>query len=248
MKNIKKGIKNDFDSIEHRSKEEMLGFAGIRPSAPRKRRRLCADRLISVALAAAMLLSFGAILTLAENNNALIDEIFVKIENMFPDKDAEKSPAPIDRRMKPSNEFNVLLLDYANDSKYYYRSVKDAVADYGENLYYPAYEGYENAFQAHIIYSMRGDNPSFQIEYARETLEICWIKIGVTVANGGMNPFVEKYESHGAEFYISEYIKEGPNNYSGHLVEGVLEGNSYQFFVKTVEEGKLIVDSLAKAE
>ncbi len=166
----------------------------------------------------------------------------------------EAEEAVIERSEKCTADFNVHILDYINDSSCYYRSVKDVVADYGEDLYYPAYEGYENACQAYIIYAERGYADGrigpkvLQIEYACEYLEICWIKIGATVANEGMNPVAEIYESHGAEFYISEYFEEGPNNYGGHIVEGVIEGNCYQFFVKTVEEGKLIVDSLTKAE
>ena len=157
----------------------------------------------------------------------------------------------IERSEKYSNEFNVLTLDYVNDSDCFYKSVKDAVADYGTDLYYPAYEGYENAFQAHIIYSARGESGEgpkvLQIEYAREDLEICWIKIGVTaIESYDLNTAI--YESNGTVFYFGEYHEEGPNGYGGHIVEGILDGNCYQFFVKTVEEGKLIVDSLTKAE
>ena len=154
----------------------------------------------------------------------------------------------IERSEKYSNEFNVLTLDYVNDSDCFYKSVKDAVADYGTDLYYPAYEGYENALQAYIIYVSRGDSHVFQIEYARENLEICWIEVGATNACESTDPQAQKYESHGTVFYISPYREEGPNGYGGHIVEGVLDGSCYKFFVKTAEEGKSIADSLTKAE
>ncbi len=158
----------------------------------------------------------------------------------------------IERSEKWSSDFDVLMNDYVGSSVCYYSSVKDAIADYGTDLYYPAYEGYENASSASIIYSARGENGEgpkvFQIEYAREDLEICWIEVGVTFAGESMNPYAEKYESHETVFYICQYAEEGPNGYGGHYVQGVLEGNCYSFFTKTHEEAKLIIDSLTKAE
>ena len=248
MRRIKKGIVKDLNSITHRTKKEMLSVAGAPLCSRKCTRRVSPSKLIPIALAAAILLSFGAILTLAENGNALIDEIFVKIQSIFPDKESQEAPPPIDRRTKWSNEFSVLLLDYSGNSNYFYRSVKDVVADYGEDLYYPAYEGYENAYAAHIIYTAKGGTPVFQIEYARENLEICWIEVGATFANESMDPLAQKYESHGTVFYFSPYREEGPNGYGGHIVEGVLDGSCYKFFVRSAEEGKLIVDSLTKAE
>ncbi len=249
MKRIKKGIVNDLDSIAHKPKEEMLKAAGAPLNTKPRARRIPLIKLIPIAVAAAILLSFGAMLTLAEGGNTFIDDIFVKIQNIFPaEAEKEESRLPIDRRTKWSNEFNVFMNDYSSECVYYYRSVKDAVADYGTDLYYPAYEGYENALRADIIYSVRGGTSVFQIEYARESLELCWIEVGATFANGSMDPDAEKYESHGTVFYIGQYREEGPNGYGGHSVEGILDGNRYQFFVKTVEEAKLIVDSLTKAE
>ena len=185
--------------------------------------------------------------------NAPVDEAFAL--EATDDTEApvieEEPKETVERSEKYSDDFNVLTLNYVDDSVCYYKSVKDAVADYGEDLYYPAYEGYENAYAAHIIYSARGERGEgpkvLQIEYAREDLEICWIKLGVTaIESYGLD--VEAYESNGTVFYFGEYREEGPNGYGGHNVEGVLDGNCYQFFVKTIEEGKLIVDSLTKAE
>lgn len=248
MRKIKKGIVKDFNNVTHRSKREMLSAAGAPLNPKPHAGNFSPIKLIPIALAVAILLSFGAILTLAENGNVLIDEIFVKIQNIFPDDDSQSAPPHIDRRTKYSNEFNVLMLDYTGKCQYYYRSVKDAVADYGTDLYYPAYEGYENALQAYIIYVSRGDSHVFQIEYARENLEICWIEVGATNACESTDPQAQKYESHGTVFYISPYREEGPNGYGGHIVEGVLDGSCYKFFVKTAEEGKSIADSLTKAE
>ncbi len=203
----------------------------------------------------------GSAFALAEDDNAVVEDIVDPVyaedapaEEVIEDEAVEEAieETVIERSEKYSKDFAVLMLDYVESSTCYYRSVKDAVADYGTDLYYPAYEGYENAFQAHIIYSARGENSEgpkvLQIEYAREDLEICWIKVGVTFANGSMDPDAEAYESHGTVFYIGQYREEGPNGYGGHSVNGVLDGNCYEFFVKTVEEGKLIIDSLTKAE
>ena len=211
-----------------------------------------------VAIIAALALSVtGSAFALAETDDAVIEDVVA--EEAPADavvEDAVEEPIVIERSETWTNDFDVLFIDRVEDnstySVCYYKSVQDAVAYYADGLYYPAYEGYVNASNAHIIYAKRGVNAEgpavFQIEYPRDDLEICWIKMGVTFTGESMNPNAEKYESHGTVFYIGEYWEEGPNGFGGHYTEGILEGNCYSFFTKTAEEAKLIIDSLTKAE
>ena len=92
MRKIKIGIVKDFNNVTHRSKREMLSAAGAPLNPKPHAGNFSPIKLIPIALAVAILLSFGAILTLAENGNVLIDEIFVKIQNIFPDDDSQSAP------------------------------------------------------------------------------------------------------------------------------------------------------------
>ncbi len=250
MKSYKKGLRREIDGIKIKSKEEMLEAAGVNTESTPI--RVCAFKRIPVIIAAAVLMSFCAMLTLAEESN-----ILVQIQNIFSPEEKEekeesveiKKPVIIEKRKYWSEEFCVGLdyrhdpVDRSKDEIYYYRSAKDAIADMGENLYYPDYD----TNYASIIYSTRGSGydaySTFQIGYYNDTLHMFWIYEGT--GHFGTGPDEEAYVSNGNTFYISDF------NY-GHgdcyLSWGVIDGNTYQLQTDTAESAKLIIDSLKAAE
>ncbi len=243
MKRIKKGIVKDFDSIAHTPKEEMLKAAGAPLQSKPHTRRIAPTKLIPISVAAAILLSLSAMLTLAESGG----DIYIQIQNFFMQEKDEKQESlpPIEKSSARNNEFHVMLDDRIDETISYYKSVGDLVADVGDGLYYPSYSQYENAFYTSVI---RTGQNTLQIEYPLENHEIFWISPGTTFAGESMNPYAEKYESHGTVFYICPYSNEGPNGFGGHHVEGILDGTCYSFFTTDKEKAMLIIDSLKKAE
>lgn len=249
MKKIKSGIKKDFDGIQHKSKRQALCEAGVFSDAEAKKVKFRLRQAIAVFAAAAVLLSISAMLVFAVDDGAIIKSI----QSIFtPEKEEstqENSPAVIEKRTSASKEFCVLVnirsnnSDRAQDKNFYYRSVKDAVADMGENLYYPDCK----TEHASIIYSVRGSGNSaykcFQIGYYSDMLEMFWIHEGV--GHFGTSSDSEKYISNGNTFYIDSF-NDGRND--GFLSWGVINGNTYQLKTDTAENAKIIIDSLKAAE
>lgn len=250
MRSYKKGLRREIDGIKLKPKDEILASVGIETES--EPRRIRTVKRIPVIIAAAVLMSFCAMLTLAEESN-----ILVQIQNIFSPEDKEekeesaeiKKPAIIEKRKYYSEEFRVCLdyrhdpVDRSKDEIYYYRSAKDAIADMGENLYYPDYD----TNYASIIYSTRGSGydaySTFQIGYYNDTLHMFWIYEGT--GHFGTGPEEEVYISNGNTFYIGDF---NDGFIDGCLSWGVIDGNTYQLQTDTPESAKKIIDSLRPSE
>ena len=252
MKSYKKGLRREIDGIKLKPKEETLASAGVEKSSEPIRFRTA--RRIPIIIAAVLLMSLCAMLTLAEEGN-----IITQAQRLFsPEDESEESAASIEpkpqaviQKSKTRTEEFYVLLDYrhdpadrSKDEHFYYRSVKDAVADMGESLYYPDYD----TNYASIMYSIRGSGKdaysTFQIGYYDDALHMFWIHEGVGHF-GSAAPDDEAYVSNGNTFYISEF---NDGNSDEYLSWGVIDGNTYQLQTDTAENARMIIDSLTAAE
>lgn len=245
MKRIKKGIRSDIDSIILKPREQMLENAGVSADRKSRRDRVLITRLAPIALAAALLVSIGAMFSLAEES-----EFLTQVQNIFkPEKEKEESRV-IKHQNHCSDGFGVLFnlrydsSDRSKDKNVYYSSVKDAVADNGKELYYPDLEGFIDDSRASIIYSTRGSGSDshfvFQIGYYNDAVEMFWIHEGEGLMGAGSD--AEIYEFEGNEFYISKFMDDG------YLSFGVINGNTYQLHTDSVESAKRVIDSLKIAK
>ena len=252
MKNYKKELRREIDGIKFKSKKEMLVSAGVSDEALRRPRRARMIKRIPVIIAAVLLMSFCAMLALAEESNILvqIQNIFSPEENEEKEESAEiKKPVIIEKRKYWSEEFKVSVdyrhdpVDRSKDEIYYYRSAKDAIADMGENLYYPDYD----TNYASIIYSTRGSGDdaysTVQIGYYDDALHMFWIHEGT--GHFGTGPEEKVYISNGNTFYIGDF---NDGHVNGCLSWGVIDGNTYQLQTDTAENAKMIIDSLKPSE
>lgn len=167
------------------------------------------------------------------------------------DETVEEAPIVIERRDRTNktDEFTVMFNDRLdgtediNDGVYFYRSVKDAVADYSEDYYVPT--GMDESF-VDIIYDARGVHKEgpvvFQIGYYSDDFDMVWLYPGV--GHFGTGPEEEAYVSNGNTFYIGEF---NDGNRDGYLAWGVIDGNTYQVHTSTAEKAKQIIDSFEKA-
>lgn len=165
---------------------------------------------------------------------------------------AEEAPVVIERRDRTNKteEFTVMFNDRldgtedVDDTLYFYRSVKDAVADYSDGYYCPT--GMDESF-VDILYNARGVNKEgpvvFQIHYYSDDFDMVWLYPGT--GHFGIAPDEEVYVSNGNTFYIGEFFD---GHEDGYLAWGVIDGNTYQVHTSTAEKAKLIIDSFEKAE
>ncbi len=164
----------------------------------------------------------------------------------------EEAPVVIERRDRDNrtDEFTVMFNDRLDgtedidDTIYFYRSVKDAVADYSDDYYVPT--GMNESF-VDIIYDARGIHKEgpvvFQIGYYSDDFDMVWLYPGE--GHFGVYSDDEVYVSNGNTFYIGEF---NVGNRDGYLAWGVIEGNTYQVHTSTAEKAKQIIDSFEKAE
>lgn len=246
MRRIKRGIRKDFDKIPLKPKEHYLAVAGVDESEGR-RISFNALKFAVAMVVCAVILSIGTMLTLAMNDENGETGIFESIKTLFVKEE-------IQRKEFPSQEFHVAL-DYryddmrSKDELYYYRSIKELVADLGDGLFYPDYEPFEQGYSQSVICQRREWNGEishkFQISFvSEEQRAMFWIEEDYEKEAWMYDPAAERYKVCGTIFYISKYNQA----IEGFFAEGNLNGNHYSFVAKDADQAKDIIDSLKKAE
>ena len=216
-------------------------------------------RVIFALLAVLMMAMSLSAVSLAEPAQVEIPDT-ASVGEAIAEQTAESEEAyviQVREHMEPDFE---VMLDYrGTDSNIpavsYYSSIKDIVAHLGDDLYYTAYEPWDNSGRPFIIYSGRGyydeqtgeldGHYAFQMNYMLdEKIQHFWIEVGCTKEDWMYDPNAERYEALDTVFYISDWHEW----IDGCFTEGVIDGNLYSFVAKDHQEAKLIIDNLTKAE
>ena len=152
---------------------------------------------------------------------------------------------------KYSDETPILLMDRVKD-EILYCSSPTAISEYvGQEFYYPVYG--TDVSRLTVMYSRPSLDKteetaynSLQIE-AHDAFIYFWIESTTAAKDTYTDENTVLYESHGTVFAINDvYQPDNPCSEGHYYAEGVIEGCCYSFLTDTIEDAKLVIDSLKK--